>query len=231
MQCHPDSDIAPAEAGDARPFVPSWPGSERHAGVRAMLSATRDPQTGLIDLGVRGSLRRADAAKLLELAAYGHGDVLDIGCGFGLSTVVLAEGLQDRPRPCRLVAIDIDERKVEWTRRSLKEQRLDRNVDVLHGGANAMLSAFAEQGRKFGLVFVDHSTAYGEVLVVCARLATVLEPGAAVVFHDYNDRRSREPDDSPRAYRVYQAVRDGLDPARFAFCSVVGGCGVYRFAG
>jgi hypothetical protein len=60
----------------------------------------------------------------------------------------------------------------------------------------------------------------------CIALPQVQNPGAFCLFHDYNDKRNMDPgcDD----YGVYQGVRDGLDPARFAFWGIFGCTGLFR---
>lgn len=173
-----------------------------------------------------GWLRPADALKLYELAYYAHGDVLELGSYHGLSTCILAQANRDRPDPRALYTVDLDPACVITTLQSLRRKGLAEGVTTLCDDAVAALERFAGEGKQFALVFVDPCHTYAHVLAVCRALPAVVAEGGFCLFHDYNNPDNR--DDARGDYGVYQAVRDGLDPARFAFYGVYGCAGLFR---
>lgn len=52
----------------------------------------------LIEIGIRGFLRREDALKIYELAFHASGDVLEMGSAWGLSTSILCRAVADSGR-------------------------------------------------------------------------------------------------------------------------------------
>lgn len=176
---------------------------------------------------IPGWLRREDALKLYELAYFAAGDILELGSYHGLSTSILAQAVRHSKRPNHIYTADLSWRCVRATRLNLGWMRLHRHVTSIRGDAVTVVKSFAATGKRFGLVFIDHSHTYEAVYEVCRELAHITAPGGFCLFHDFNDVRNTEGADD-KAYGVYQAVRNGLDTARFEFCGIYGCAALYR---
>jgi predicted O-methyltransferase YrrM len=228
---HPDSFVDWDQIGASRPYRPNYrlPGYPID-GFHEMLATC--PMDGVkIDIGLYGWLRRADALKLYELAWFATGDVLELGTNRGLSAFVLASAIRNSGRPRQLVTMDISERFVETARKNLAARGIGTGVEFLVGDAAEHCDRLIAAGSRFGLAFVDHSHAYEAMVQTCIKLAELLEPGACVVFHDFNDRRNTPNagvGESPTEYGVYNAVRQQLPAEDFDFVGVYGCCGVFR---
>jgi methyltransferase family protein len=180
----------------------------------------------LLGRTIKGWLRREDALKLYEIAYFAEGDILELGSFEGLSTSILSRASRNSPRPKSIETVDLSPRSVFMTHWNLLRQGLRRGVRPLRGDATLEVRRRAEAGRRYGMVFVDHSHAYGPVYAVCRALDRIVSPGAFCLFHDWNDPRNYDPADED--YGVYQAVTGGLDPARFEFYGVYGCLALYR---
>ncbi|QDU10390.1 class I SAM-dependent methyltransferase [Gimesia aquarii] len=175
---------------------------------------------------IPGWLHRADALKLYELAYFVRGDILELGSYRGLSTTILAEAAQHSPSPKHIYSVDMSLKCVKRTRSNLRRKGLQQGVTTIcDEGTNAVRN-FKAEGRQFEFAFIDHSHAYDPVYSVCRELDTVMQPGGFCLFHDFNDPRNRESDN--RDYGVYQAVTEGLDPAKFEFYGIYGCTALYR---
>src|SRR5678815_268307 len=75
-----------------------FPGEVIDRSHARLLDAPLVPGTVKIDLPIKGSLRREDAAKLYELAFFARGNVLDIGTNRGLSASILSDALVNSGR-------------------------------------------------------------------------------------------------------------------------------------
>jgi hypothetical protein len=175
---------------------------------------------------IRGFLSRPDALKLYELSYFSVGDILELGSHHGLSTSILARAAENSGHSRHIYSVDLDPACVEATKRTLHSMGLHRAVTTLCDDAAAAVRKFASQGKRFGLVFIDHSHEYQPVYDVCRELANITAAGAFCLFHDFNDPRNRDPDD--KEYKVYQAVMDGLDQGQFEFCGIYGCTALYR---
>ena len=175
---------------------------------------------------IEGWLRRADALKLYELAYFAEGDILELGSHHGLSSTILSEA--SRRSPCRkqLVSIDLDPDCVEMTRHNLARRGLEKGITCLCDDAVAAVQRFAEQGRKFAFVFIDHDHSYGPVHGVCKNLRSIVSDSGFCLFHDFNDERNSLEGD--QEYAVYQAVLQGLSPSEFEFCGIYGCTGLFQ---
>jgi predicted O-methyltransferase YrrM len=173
-----------------------------------------------------GFLSRPDALKLYELAYFSAGDVLELGSHQGLSSSIMASAIRNSRKPRQIYAVDLGPNYVEATRSTLRATGLQQGVTNICGDATVAVKKFAAEGKKFGLVFIDHSHAYQPTYDVCRELATVTLPGGFCLFHDFNDPRNRDPADTE--YKVYQAVMDGLDKEHFEFYGMYGCMALYR---
>jgi SAM-dependent methyltransferase len=177
---------------------------------------------------IPGWLRREDALKLYELGYFARGDVLELGSYHGLSTAILARAARNSPNPKHVESVDRDPARTKAARKNLGRLGLLSQVTARSADAAMAVREHAANQRQFGLVFIDHSHAYGPVYEVCQALDRVVAPGGFCLFHDFNDSRNRDPHDDD--YRVFQAVRDGLNPQRFEFYGIYGCTGLYRLA-
>jgi SAM-dependent methyltransferase len=175
---------------------------------------------------IPGWLRREDALKLYELSFFANGDILELGCCYGLSTSILALASRNSGHRRRVYTVDLDCSRVETARRNLKSMGLHRDVAFQCGDGTTVVRQFAAAGKRFGLVFIDHSHEYQPVREVCQELPHIITAQGFCLFHDFNAPMNRNPDD--KDYKVYQAVMDGLDPDRFEFCGVYGCTALYR---
>ncbi len=182
----------------------------------------------LIDEGISGWLRREDALKLYELAFFSEGDVLELGCGHGLSTSIIAQAITDAAKRNSVLSVDLNPNHVSDAVANLKKRRLDDRVKVECGNAATYCEKLVKEGERFAFAFIDHAHDYRAVLAVCRQLANLIVEGGYCLFHDFNDVRNSDPGQSD--YGVLQAVRDGLSPSKFEFCGVYGCTGLFKRA-
>ena len=175
---------------------------------------------------IRGWLRREDALKLYEMAYFASGDILELGSYQGLSTCVLSQANRDSSARKTITSVDLDPRSVRLARRNLRSLGLALGVEILCDDAFQLVSRLAAEEKRFGFVFVDHSHHYEPMLAVCRGLAGVVAPSGFCLFHDFNDVRNRDPQNQD--YRVYQAVKEGLDMDSFEFYGIYGCTALYR---
>ena len=175
---------------------------------------------------VPGWLQRADALKLYEMACFCEGDILELGCCQGLSTIIMASAIRGTQRNIRIETVDHEPACVAATVANLEQNGLAEYVTATCEDAVAAVLRFGGAPKQFGFVFVDHSHAYEPVRGVCAELRRILKPGSFVLFHDFNDLRNQ--DASNADFGVYQAVLDAL-PQAFQFYGIYGCAGLYRY--
>jgi SAM-dependent methyltransferase len=119
--------------------------------------------------------------------AYGIGpgdDVLDVGCGTGLTTREAARAAA----PGRVVGVDVSERMLERARQVTAAERLD-NVSYELG--DAQVHRFDRAGfdvaiSRFGTMFFAHPAA------AFANIAAALRPGARLVLLVWQRREHNE---------------------------------------
>ena len=197
---------------------------------------------------VRGYLTVEDAMKLYEMAYFSIGGILELGCCFGLSTCIMGQANVDREHPqeskyypvsskrVALATVDIDPRHIHATAEALidvgveyEDTDKDGFVELYTRDAVEFLSWSNDiMKRKYGFVFVDHDHRYQSNYEVCQLLSDAVMQGGFVLFHDYNDKRNASTKSDE--YRVYQAVRDGLDKEAFVFWGIYGCSALYRRA-
>ena len=175
---------------------------------------------------IPGWLRREDALKLYELAYFSQGNILELGSFHGLSTSILANACKNAPTPKQVETIDLDPGCTAATKANLEGLGLLDYVTIHTGDATVLVKDCISAEKKFGFVFIDHSHEYQPCLDVCQLLADVTVPGGFCLFHDFNDKRNRDPENSD--YGVYQAVQHGLDKEKFKFYGIYGCTGLYR---
>ena len=175
---------------------------------------------------IPGWLRREDALKLYELTYFSDGDILELGSFHGLSTSILANACRNSSSPKHIDTIDLDPSCTTAAKANLESLGLLDYVTIQTGDATVAVKNYIEAGKKFGFIFIDHSHEYQPCLDVCKMLDEVTMPGGFCLFHDFNDSRNRDPEDTD--YGVYQAVQDGLNHEKFEFYGIYGCTGLYR---
>lgn len=192
---------------------------------------------------IPGSLRRADALKLYEMAYFSGGDVIDLGTSFGLSCSIMAAAMQRAGARGVVDTVDIDPNTQKFARLSVGRLPCADRVKFHLVDAGRFLAEYSSGARKAAFVFVDHSHSYDRVVEVARLLGDVVSPGGFVLFHDYNDWRNSDPSDpgfadlwrslpagrslEENCYGVHRAVQDGL-PGTFAFHGVFGCTALFR---
>jgi hypothetical protein len=189
-------------------------------------SAPLDPELHILRIGIDGWMFRADALKLYEMAFFGR-DVLELGTYKGLSTTIMATALFNSGEPGRIFTCDLIEDFMLEAREGMTRRGVlgRENVFFAVDDAGSFLRRQIRSNRRFRFVFVDHSHEYEPMLEACGMLADVTEPGAFVLFHDYNDPRNSDPEQTD--YGVYQAVHEAL-PEVFEPWGVFGCTGLFR---
>ena len=121
---------------------------------------------GNLDLGGGRTLLEARTfAKMLDTLGVGPADVvLDLGCGLGYSTAVLAQLAEF------VVAVEDDEARSEEAQRILSEQGID-NAAVVHGPLNAG----AAKNGPYDVILIE-----GAVEEVPAALLDQLKDGGRI---------------------------------------------------
>lgn len=223
---HAESWVALDDLGVGRSYKPTF-GTRAYINEAHRRFVTCPTVRGLsIDIGIPGALRRQDALKLYEIAYHAPGHALDIGCGAGLSTAIIGEAMLAAGSLDHVIGVDHDANRLEVARKNLDVWGVGRVADVLCADALEACQGFVAAGVTFGLVFVDHSPVYDDMVPLCQLLPALVGQGGFVLFHDYNDRRNR--DEEETGYAVYRAVQDGLARDAFDFWGVFGSCGLYR---
>jgi predicted O-methyltransferase YrrM len=220
---HVDSHLALDRLATAYPpYRPTYRFGAQHIdAAHARLGATA-MQGDIIDLGIPGWLRPADALKLYELAYFSDGDVLEIGCYHGLSTRIQTDALRNAGRGRTLTSLELMADHVAEAERHTADNAAFREFII--GDARESCAALRHHGRTFGTAFVDHSHTYELVHAACEDLKHLLNPGGFALFHDYNDdRNAHDPE-----YGVFQAARDAFADGSFTFHGIYGCTGLYQ---
>lgn len=175
-----------------------------------------------IDVGIDGYLQRPDALKLYELARLSSGDVLELGTYCGLSTLIIAKGLEARGDGS-LETVDIGDQNAAIAALG----GLGRRVRFTRRDATMRLDELLAERRRYGFIFVDHWHGYDSTLEAATRGRQLLEPGGFILFHDCLDPGNADPS---HPYGVYQAVKMSYGEAAddMAFYGNFGCCGLYR---
>ncbi len=228
---HPDRKILIGQVQNNCGYAPNYTFSGDHIDEFHRHLGTSKMNRNLIDIGIPGWLRREDALKLYELGRFADGDILEFGTNRGLSTFVLANALENSGRGGEIVTMELSREISDEAKRNLSERGMAGRVNFAVGDANDSCLKLAEQGRKFGFSFIDHSHAYEHMVSACKRLSDLMLPGAFCVFHDYNDQRNTRRTglgEVGTEYGVQAGIEDALDHRAFEFVGVYGCTGVYR---
>ena len=175
---------------------------------------------------VCGALSQQDALKLYEMAYYAGGDVLEIGCNYGLSTCILAQAIKDAGDNKRLLSVDISADFCAIAASNLRRMGLEKHAYVLRGDGLAVADRMLLERRKFAFAFIDHDHREEPVRLLCQRLGGLIDVGGFCLFHDYNDERNLLPDADD--YGVWQGVATGLPRGQFEFWGIYGPSALYR---
>ena len=113
---------------------------------------------------------------MLDAAQLRPGEqVLDVGCGFGTSTLEAAEKVAPSGR---VIGVDISAAMLEPARQRIAAERVD-NVELLHADAQAYAfetESFDVVISRFGMMFFEDPQA------AFANLARAVRPGGRLVF-------------------------------------------------
>ena len=184
-------------------------------------------QEGLIDIGIQGFLRRADALKLYELAYYSQGNILEMGSAWGLSTCILAQAVADSDQPKQVISLEINPQFHQQTQDQLEQQHLAPYCQTLLGDALVLGPHLIEEQQQFGFAFIDHDHSYEATCDTCQQLLQLIRPGGFVLFHDFNDEKNRT--QFPE-FGVYQGVTEKFTDPPFTFFGLFGCTALYRKA-
>lgn len=233
MHRHQQTFLSLAETATDRrfdmPYKKSYVYPDQFINDAHMALGASKHETGMIDYGVEGWLLPADAWKLYELAYFCGGDILEVGTYKGLSAAVMLQASNDAGLQNTIISIDLDENASGQARQTLDQRQGSERVHLFVAEGASSVAGLAAAKRYFKFAFIDHSHHYDHVAEVCRHLHRVLELGAFVLFHDFNDPRNAAGDQPD--YGVYQGVLDGLNPARFEFWGIYGCCGLFRRIG
>jgi len=181
----------------------------------------------LIDLGIDGYLRVADALKIYEIAYLAPGNVLELGTHQGLSTSIIASALEDRGNG-RLETVDIDAGTNAVARANLLGRPGADRVTFTLKDATLRLDELISEGATFGFMFVDHWHGYEATHEAAERAIKLVAPGGFVLFHDFDDSGNSDP---THVHGVYQAVLDVYaDRQDFVFHNMSGCVALFRRA-
>lgn len=219
---HPETWIPPEQSGlDFPPYRKTFdfPGEFIDSSHAAYARAT---SSGLIETGIPGWLRPADALKLYEMAYFSQGPILELGAYQGLSTSILAQGQYNAGHARTIVSMDSDSAALDQARLNLGD--LAKYCNFVPGDARITCDRLKQNSRTFWFAFVDHSHSYELVYTACVDVKTLIVPGGFALFHDFNDpRNGKDPN-----YGVYQAVVDAFSDDSFVFYGIYGCTGLYR---
>ncbi len=115
--------------------------------------------------------------QLLELCHIeGAREVLEVGCGIGVGPAYTA-----RTHDCRVVAVDRSPQMIEWTRRRIREEGVDRRVELVI--ADALSLPF--ESDRFDVVLAESVLAFVDDKAGAIReLIRVAKPGGYVGLNE-----------------------------------------------
>ena len=148
--------------------------------IRAIVASYRRPVIWAYSL-LRFTILRQ--VFLDEIGQYlpRSGEILDIGCGFGLFSLYFAATEKER----RIVGVDSNARRIEYARQSARRLGLD-NVEYHAGDALEW-----EGGRRFDAVYLldlVHHLPRAEVPDFLERIRGLIRPGGVLLIKDVEDR-------------------------------------------
>lgn len=113
----------------------------------------------------------------LEYAFYLLGDlagktIVDFGCGDGLNTVILAA------LGAKVIAVDVSDKSLETTNNRIRANRLDGNVQIVHGDATAIPVG---DGSVDGVLCVS-ILRHVDCVSTARQIRRILKPGGIASF-------------------------------------------------
>ena len=138
---------------------------------------------------------------------------------------MIASALNDRCSGL-LETVDIDAVAGEAARVNVRGRPGGERVTFTLRDATTRLDELINEGRRFGLIFVDHWHGYRETYEAADRGRLLLQPGGFILFHDFLDPGNVDP---AHPYGVLDAVRDVLGrDSSMAFEGTCGSSALFR---
>lgn len=223
MLLHPESWLDENRIGiEFPPYRPTFPYDGPFIDDTHSQLAIAPTNGAIIEIGIPGWLRPADALKLYEMAYFASGDILEFGSYHGLSTSIEAKAISNAKNNCHIFSLELDPHSAKFARQNTEQWSNLRTVII--GDARNSCCDFIAQNKKFDFAFIDHSHSYELVFAACEDLKLLLSTGSFALFHDFNDIRNGKCAD----YGVWQAVTDSFADGSFFFCGIYGCTGLWR---
>lgn len=171
----------------------------------------------------KGKIFGRDITLLYEMVHYCEGDILELGCFHGLSTLVMANAILGSPNPNRkITTIDISEHATGVARQTFLRHGVNDLIEIRCSDAAVGLKALKNENKRFKFAFIDHDHGYEAVKSACEELLAVLEPESYCFFHDFQDARNWKGE-----YGVYQAIKDTIAD-KLDFIGLYGQGGLFK---
>jgi len=159
------------------------------------------------------SVSRAERWLLFELAKSCAGDVVEIGTGFGVSTICLAAGLE--ASECVGSVITIDAHTEGGSREDLAPAAISlaalaghsHRISFLEGSSPEDIQSLLTSISTVALCFIDGDHHGGGPVNDYRALRPYLDANSVVIFHDYDLER----------YNVHMAVAEALSDGLAGF--------------
>lgn len=135
--------------------------------------------------------------------------VLEIGTGFGLSTVWMARSLQEIDADAMIVTVDnlsegqLGSRGQKFLKTIAKELDVSRNVRSVVGDAADLCSK--ESAESFDMIFVDGNHNFNNPIRDYFAGARIVKPKGSIVFHDVQSKYTV-------GEAIVSGIRDGWSP-------------------
>jgi predicted O-methyltransferase YrrM len=172
---------------------------------------------------IPGKLMRADYAKLYEAAYFARGAVVEIGRLTGLSTAVLALGLQGGGVGAPFFSIDLPHPNTAIAAANLRGLGLQDLVTLLEGDSAELIPRLP---APLDTVFVDGDHSFEGVVRDMQALNGRLASGAVVMFHDAFHGANAD-----GRYGVSRALEELSDDLRLEYRGRFGGIALYEYCG
>jgi predicted O-methyltransferase YrrM len=225
---HADTWVKPGKLGKNRRYKPTFGTlpfiNDTH---RRLLEAPLKPGTDFIDIGIPGSLRREDAAKLYELAYFSSGDLLVLGSAHELAATVVAQAMHDGGRTGRLTVVERDPRMLERARDALDAYGFGEVVQLECDNPVSFCRSRSGHNGQYDFVFIDNVPTRADIREICKLLPGLARNSGFVLFHDFNVRANGKADQGEGS-GVYAAVVKSLQTLPFSFYGVFGTTALYR---
>ncbi len=162
----------------------------------------------------KGKLWKNEALSLYEMARFAGGDILELGCFLGASTIIMAKATS-----YKITTIDLSTEATATAKINFQTHGVADRIEVIcDDGARGI----RKLDKKFNFAFIDHDHSYEAVHSACLELPRVMVSGSYCYFHDFQDERNFA-NDPRHKMGVYQAVKDTLSD-KFQFVGY-SGCG------